>query len=390
MKHIIVILVLLLCLFSCKTTDKSHPIIEYLEQNSTEPIAYVIEKFKDHDVIFIGENHYIKEQVDFVKELIPELYKNGVYNLGTEFLNYEDTELANKLITDVTFDQRLAEEISYKSTWHWGYQEYIDIYKKAWELNQSLPKDAKKFKIFGIQEVTDFSHVITEEDFNNPEIMKKVFSGSYEFDEEEGYSAHAIQKEVLDVEEKALIHCGIHHGFTSYYQPMHTKETGFIGGFQKERMGNLIKNKIGDRTMTLYIHGPWVPKEGYFDSKLVLPANGVLDSIFSLTKNEKYLPFGVDTKQTPLGDLKDENSLYQYGYDNFSLKDFCDGYIFLKPVHQCKAVTPIANFIQPNQVDYVKSQELDYRNADLTANDLNDSIKIWLQKEQVKLIEIKK
>ena len=76
-----------------KQNIKSNPLLSYLESNYEKPNDYVIRKFKDHDVIFIGEYHYIKEQVDFVKNLIPDLYKNGIYNLGTEFIRYSDTEL---------------------------------------------------------------------------------------------------------------------------------------------------------------------------------------------------------------------------------------------------------------------------------------------------------
>ena len=380
MKTVINILTILILLSSCNKEEAKHPLLDYLEISHHNPNEYVVKKFKSHDVIFIGENHYIKEQVEFVKNLIPDLYQNGIYTLGTEFVNYEDSDLANKLITDEVFDNELAELISFKSTWHWGYKEYIDIYREAWKLNKSLSKDARKFKIFGIQEVVDFSFVKKEEDLNNPKIMEKVFAGSLEFDEEEGYSANTIQKEVLNFGEKALIHCGIHHGFTSYYQPFFSKKEGFLGRFQKERVGNLIKNKIGDKAITIFIHGPWPSKEGY--SYRRLPVDGILDSIFSIEKNRAYYPFGVDTKSTVFGDLKSENSVYKYGYNNFSLKDFCDGYIFLKPINQYESVTAIPNFIKPEQVEYVKSQELDLRSHNLTAKDLNDSIKIWLIKDQ--------
>lgn len=389
MKNTILTLTILLCLFSCKTNKKQNSLIEYLETSHLSPNDYVIQKFKDHDVIFIGENHYIKEQVEFIKDLIPDLYENGIYNLGTEFLNYEDTRLANKLITAKFFDQELAESISFKSDWNWGYKEYIDIYKKAWELNKSIPINAKKFKIFGIQEVIDFSHVKNEEDLNNPEIMKKVFSKSLEFDEEEGFSANAIEKEVLNFNEKAIIHSGIHHAFTSYYQPTYSNEKkGFGGSLLKERMGNLIKNKIENRTMTIFLHGPWYSEDGY--SEQVLPVNGVLDSIFSSKDNKKYLPFGVDTHQTPFGSLKGENSVYKYGYDNFKLEDFCDGYIFLTPIKNYNPVKVIPNFIKPEQVEFIKNQEVDFRNSNLTAKNLNDSIRIWLMEVGDKLRKMKK
>lgn len=260
---LIISVCLFLGIYSHQIQAQSNLIVNYLEENSLTPNEYIVQKFKTHDVIFLGENHFIKEQVEFVKNLIPDLYENGIYYLGTEFLNYNDTKLVNRLITDSIYDETLAEQISFNSGWEWGFKEYLDIYKEAWKLNQSLPESAPKFKIFGIQETIDFSYIKSEEDYQNPEIMAKVFSGSSQFKEEEGYSAHAIQKEVLDNHQKALIHCGIHHAFTSYYQPRYSSKTkGFAGSYEKERVGNLIKDKIGAKTMTIFIHGPWYDNKG--------------------------------------------------------------------------------------------------------------------------------
>lgn len=364
---------------------KPNPLLTYLDKNRKNPNDYVIDKFKTHDIIFVGENHYIKEQVEFIKNLIPELYKNGIYNLGTEFIRYSDTELMNKLITDSTYNEEHIKEITFNSLWHWGYKEYLDIYKEAWKLNQSLPKDAPKFKIFGIEEDMDWSYVKSDEDRNNPEIMEKVFKSSWQFEEDEGLSAYAIQKKVLDKNEKAVIHCGIHHAFTSYYQPnFNSVKKTFGGKYNKERMGNLIKNKIGNKTMTIFLHGPWYSETGY--DKQVLPVDGILDSLFSKNENFKYLPFGADTKDTPLGNLTGKTSVYKYGYPNFTLKDFCDGYIFLKPILDYKPVTVISNFITPKKVEFIKEQEFEYRNKDITAKMLNDSIQIWLNES---LLEMK-
>ncbi|MDD3771881.1 MAG: ChaN family lipoprotein [Weeksellaceae bacterium] len=389
MKKIISFTSIILILFSCSRYHKNETdLLKSIKENSQSPEHYVIEKFKNHQVIFIGENHYIKEQVELIKNLIPELYENGIYNLGTEFIRYSDTEKMNKLLTDSIYNEELVRDISFNSLWHWGYQEYLDIYKTVWELNQKLPKNAPKFRIFGIEEDIDFSYVQSEEDFDNPEVMRKVFKSSYDFEESEGFSAFVIQKEILDKNEKALIYSGIHHAFTEYYQPRYDIEKKIFGGsYEKERMGNLIKNKLGDKTMTIFIHGPWYDKNGY--KMQILPIDGVLDSLFSLPEYQEYYPFGMDTRGTSLGDLKGKTSVYQYGYPNFTLKDFCDGYIFLKPINDYTTVTPIADFVKPENVEYIKQQEFNYRNTDLTAQDFNDTIKAQLKvyQKEIKMMK---
>ena len=386
MKHTPLLLAVIAILSACQT--ENHPVVDYIRTNDLSPEEYVVSSFEDHDIIFIGENHYIKQEVEFVGELIPLLYEHGIYNLGTEFIRYSDTERMNKLITDSVYDEELARDITFTSLWHWGYQEYMDIYRKAWELNQSLPVGAPRFRIFGIEEDMDWSYVQSEADRQNPEIMAKVFQSSAQFEESEGLSAYAIEQEVLNKNEKALIHSGIHHAFTSYYQPNYNPETkGFGGRYEKERMGNLIKNKIGERTMTIFIHGPWYSNKGY--SNQVLPVDGVLDSLFSIGDNGACIPFGADTRGTPLGDLKGKNSVYQFGYPDFTLKDFCDGYVFLVPINEYVPVTAIPGFVKPEYVDYIKSQEYEYRTHPLTAEDLNDSIEIWLDQDAEKYVNMK-
>lgn len=114
-------------------------------------------------------------------------------------------------------------------------------------------------------------------------------------------------------------------------------------------------------------------------------------TVFFLSKNnKKYISFGVDTEHTPFGNLRGENSLYKYGYDNFKLEDFCDGYIFLKPIKEYNPVTPIPNFIKPEQVEFIKTQELDFRNSELTSENLNDTIRIWLKENSDKFKKMEK
>ena len=63
---------------------------DYVLQNYMTPESYVIEKFKDHDAVILGENHLIKHDPLFVQKLIPLLYENGIYTVAIEFALYED------------------------------------------------------------------------------------------------------------------------------------------------------------------------------------------------------------------------------------------------------------------------------------------------------------
>lgn len=145
----------------------------YIIEHYKTPEEYIIDKFMDHDIIFLGEFHRIKHDVELVHDLIPLLYKNGIYNLGIEFACYEDQDRIDMLITADEYNQSLAYAIQFNFWPYWGYREYVDIYKVAWALNQKLPEGAKKFRIVGLNSRQDWRYLKTEEDRNNPEIMKK-------------------------------------------------------------------------------------------------------------------------------------------------------------------------------------------------------------------------
>ena len=76
-------------------------------------------------------------------------------------------------------------------------------------------------------------------------------------------------------------------------------------------------------------------------------------------------PVGFDIAGSPFADLPGETSAYIFGYDDFKLSMFCDGYIFWKPLSQYEGVTPIQGFINEKDIEYARQQTPNpkFRNA---------------------------
>ena len=55
----------------------------YLGENHYTPEEYILSKFEDHDVVFIGEEHRGKHDVEFIHRLIPLLHERGIQNART-------------------------------------------------------------------------------------------------------------------------------------------------------------------------------------------------------------------------------------------------------------------------------------------------------------------
>jgi hypothetical protein len=112
-------------------TEELDKLVAYANGHRQDPIQYVVQKFQTHDIVFLGEFHFIKHDAEFVQRLIPGLYGKGVYNLGIEFACHADQKLADQLLTAPTYDEDLARRVMFRNFVLWGYKEYLDLYRAA-------------------------------------------------------------------------------------------------------------------------------------------------------------------------------------------------------------------------------------------------------------------
>ena len=339
----------------------------YIERHHLPPEMYLVGKFADHDVIFLGEMHRNKHDVEFVSSLIPYLHSHGIFRLGTEFARREDQYLIDSLLTAPTYDEDLARRITFQFSPFWGYQEYVDIFRAAWEVNSVLEDaeaDVERFRILALNDSPEWWHVESEEDRDDPAVMKKVCAGGGEHQ-----WAKVIMDSAVAQEKKILVHCGIHHAFTEYKQPVYIN--GEFVRFEDTRAGNHVFREIGKRAITVFMHSAWVSAKGY-DKPMVEPADGIVDATMELV-DASYLPVGFDTRGTPFGDLPGETSLYKHGYEAFRLATFCDGYIYHKPFSEYEGVTPIPDFVNEGNIEEARRNASNPRFRDASPERFNKS-----------------
>jgi len=298
----------------------------YLEKSGLSPEKYVISKFEQYDYVFLGEYHRNKQDVDFVTSLIPDLYKNGIRNIAYEFYQYENQSIVDSLMTAKEWDEKkLYHNLSKGYDIMWGYFEYLDLFKKVWEFNQTLNPDQPAFRV-----------VLLGYEYYPCKTGLEMFGGH----DPDAFHADVFEKEIITKNEKALVYCGIHHAFTTYNQPIYDFEQGELIRLSNERMGNIINQKHPEKTFTVFLHSPWISGKGW-DEQCVKPVNGVIDSVMEILENT---PMGFDAKNTIMGKLKANDTYYAFGYEDFKLEDFCDGYIFLLPYKKVKFVSVASNF----------------------------------------------
>lgn len=334
-----------------------------METQGQPPVDYVVDLFEDHDVVFLGEQHRVKHDPLLVQSLLEPLHEAGVNVLATEFGRREDQPLIDSLLQLPRWDEELARRIVFQMYPLWGYREYVDVYRAAWEVNHGAGQDGQAFEVLGINDSPEWSHVQTEEDRSDSKVLRKVWE-----DSGEDLWAEVILDAVAEGK-KALVYCGIHHGFTEYRQPV-VVDGEFVRFDPNKRCGNYVYDALGKRAITVYLHAPWRGAEGY-GAAMRHPAGGVIDTLMLYMGPR---PVGFDVSAGPLAALEVRNAVYKHGYDSLRLGDFCDGWIYTKPISEYEGVTPIEAWVNEDNLERAQSQSPAPAFRDATAEEINRSI----------------
>jgi hypothetical protein len=327
-----------LSFFTLKGQNNTDELIDFIQSNAYSPDKYIIEKFKTYDVILLGERHLVKQNLIFIQELIPQLYKNGIYTIGMEFGAYENQSRLDSLVTSEIYDQKLAEKLMFDYNVTWAYQEYVDVAKAAWEFNRKLPENTRPFRILNL------SYIYNWEKFDrsrNPTSMKEVFSkGSVDL-----FRSIVIENEVLTKKEKILALVGTPHAYTKYGSPYFLYNSDNFCAYDYNWLGNRLYKKYPDKVFNIMLHQAFVEdKQG--DYTLISPLNGQIEALMLKNENKAV---GFDLINSPVGKIKDQ-STYSLCYDNFTIDQLFDGYIFLKPLNELEGCSFIPDFVNEQNI----------------------------------------
>jgi len=337
---------LLLIFFTGSLAAQSYTpeMLAYIRTKATSPQAYVIEKFKTYDVVLLGEHHLVKQNLQFVTQLIPELYRNGIYAIGMEFGAQEDQHVLDSLILAPAYDEMTARQIMFHYNVTWGYQEYIDVYKAAWKFNHTLPANARKFRILNL------SYVFQWKGFDgkrNQDSMAKVFpKGTVD-----KFRAQIIEREILKSDDKILALVGTPHAYTRYGSPYYSFNADGFCAFDKNWLGNRLYSKYPDQVFNILLHQPFM-KEMDVQYQWTSPAKGSIEAIMAQNQHKQV---GFDLSRTPLGRLTDD-SQHAMCYPGFTLDQFFDGYIYLAPLKKLEGCTPIDDFVNEHNIQNAMEQ----------------------------------
>ncbi|HEV8131029.1 MAG TPA: hypothetical protein VGQ81_07240, partial [Acidobacteriota bacterium] len=323
---------------------------KYLDTSLSEPQHFVAEKFDRYDVVLLGEMHWKRQDVEFVNKLIPYLYRTkGIKIFAWEYGASDFQSEADSLINAPKFDRKRAIAFSRRSYFAWNFEEYLDIIRTIWEINQSIPNGQEKFTF--LQLGSDYN----PRKLQSPDIaVQRKERRRYAYDEKMG---KIVEREVLRKHQKALWYSGLHHAFTQYKQPLFLflKARGVRGGeylyqrFERIYMIQLYLPFVNRLVLPKY----FVPS--IFGKRLtfVYPFRGAFEQVY----REYKKPFAVDTKNSVFGDLEDTHGYYSMDrWGGLKLREMCDGYIVLCSIDEMEPVSLVPDWVTNEaELEEVKS-----------------------------------
>jgi hypothetical protein len=343
------------------------PLLRYAESAWSSPEDYIIASFKNHDIVMLGEFFKIRENVNLVRDLIPRLYAAGIDTLGIEYALSDSQADIDALTTADAWNESKARAITFDWLVTWGYQEYVDLYKAAWQVNRNRPAGAPPFRIIGLNVRQNWGYLKSARDINDPKIVAQIFSNGVP----DQHMAETILKQIAQKGGKALVYASTQHVFTRYRNAEYAKNAVAMKLAETRRAGNIVYDAIGPRVFSISLHAPW-PDKGA-GSGLTYAAGGAIDALIdSLPAGMKS--GGWDTAGTPLGALPVKASSYGAAGNASTLADVFDGYIVQGPIAQYTVVTPIKDFVQPADAARAAREFPGVKRAPPTVEQINLSI----------------
>ncbi len=317
--------------------------IRGLDSAKSDPYEFVAQKFDTHDIVFIGEVHKRKQDLEFFSNLIAYLYqKKKVKIIGWEFGAAEYQKDADSIVNASTFDRKKAIAILRRSEYSWCYEEYLDIFHKIWEINKDVQNNADKIEFLQLNKSYNPKRIHSNIVQIRNEELKINFDNSF---------PKTVEKEVLHKNQKILIYCGLHHSLTKFYTPkfLFLKDSG--------RGGQYLYKKYPDKIYQIILLAPfpsrWFLFKSNKNSGFVYPFDGIFNQLYDTLKR----PFAIGSDDQPYSDIKDFNSFYEFdSWKGVKFKDFCDAAIMLASFSKIEPVHIIKDWVTTKQdLDEVKN-----------------------------------
>lgn len=316
--------------------------VEWLRKNGRDPVDYIVDAAKNHQVTIFGEQHWRKDYLLLLNRIVPELYyKAGITCLALEISPAEDNDRLAQLVTSAEYNRDLAMDIARSDTWEaWGCKDQWDVLEAVWRLNQNIAPGQKKMRVIGIDTRWDGPSVACVQSGidstpSGPwwERLRILRLGLdvLRLTKRDELMARNIEKEIIEKNERGFVWVGAFHSFTNWALPA----VGAGGKVSRElgRMGFMLHRKYGDKIFQVLRHwkddSPALAYAAYHG-----PPPGFSDFLEDLMAKRGDQPVGFTVSGSPFEWLRDSSSYYYHFQPGAAFCDVAGAYLFLKPTRE--------------------------------------------------------
>ncbi|MDR1056762.1 MAG: hypothetical protein LBL90_13330 [Prevotellaceae bacterium] len=330
-----------------KSDPELNAFISYISEYGHDPVNYVVDKFRDHYVVALGEDHWVKDPYIFLCDLLNAIEERedsiAINVLAWESGNSIDQKLADEFTNSPVYREDLAIKILQHTadTYGWPYQEAINVFKTVWEINKEKPK-SQRIRI-----------LLLDPPYMIPYMNKEKFDYTCPRD----VSMMNLIQDCILQKQRVLFYAGLRHTRKSISGSYMERWNMY---YNNHSVGFLLKTLYPDMVFTIKLWGGLMGSNGY----IVIPEpkkwervyNGKIDEAFKANGNK---PVAFDIDKPPFSEItvvkfyKISEETLSRGEDrslgcpynkNILLEDDIDGIIFFKPVEEFSGATVYGKF----------------------------------------------
>ena len=309
---------------------------------------HLVELASSKQLVLLGDQIGISQHVSFIAQLLPELYEAGVRHLAWEFTNSRAQQQLDGLLSSDEWDDAGCTGLFVDLMGiGFTYQEYAEVVKAAWSLNQTLDSDAPAFRIIGlgIPTYVEDPGLLDGRSASELELRNWWMGGHYR-DVAAFHMANTLTNEILRLGERALVLVSSERSTTKFVQ--------WEGGLPTVSVGNLLHRWVGDGVARAVFHG------AIADSTAVERVEALVAAA-----PENPETFGIALNLATLGNVGLNEVVGSVnGVDtSLRLRDIADSYIWITGVDGWEPCQLISDVITSENLDDIEAryQALDPR-----------------------------
>jgi hypothetical protein len=318
---------------------------DVMESTGAPAAEYLTSRFEEAPLVFLGEFPQIAEHPRLVAEAIPDLASAGVRVIALEHVRSADQELLDR-VTDVVdagderFDSQAANELLFRRDVTWGFEEYRDILRAAWEYNSANPDAPVRLR--GLSRAIGGAASVEAQEV---ELEAHMAGELLALVEEWPSTSRGVlvfvsaRRAIRSVPDTAFQDAAGRTNRTVKVDARHTPP---------RRLAMWAEEELDLPVRSVLLHAPWPDAESRYG--MTYPVFGVFDhAAFAPEGAQPPLPWGFDVRGTKIAGVSANPRGLRPEAGEVPLSSVMDGYIVLAPLPELSAATPIADFVRDSQ-----------------------------------------